>query len=346
MYGTYRPKWDNSVKILIIRMTGFGDVASILIPAVKLIRHQYPHSSINVLTYGAGNELMSLVPGVDAILEVTPEQWPNDIHHAIQSFMDIAEVVVSHKFDQIINIDTWFMPCFLARVLKDLGLDVKGNFINLSIESFFLKLHSHQLTQAYFQHPINFLDSSFPNMTDWTIPWWDKYPDAGAYPEFYLRHCCGFVGDIDISLAIDADLDFKEQAREKKIVALSLSGSKASKQYRSVEQLKVILEGEGYFVWGKFDGSVAMPITLSRLKVTDLLITVATSTQWLARLVGCPSLLIPGPLPPSVLGAELVVEKVNECQYCYQNHCPKNLDFSCMDIPSDQVLEKVLTYFG
>lgn len=333
------------MKILLIRMMGLGDVASILIPAVKLVRHHYPQSSIHVLTYGAGNELMELVPEVDAVLAVTPEQWPSDLDAAIQCFMDVADKVVSHQYDKIVNLDTWFMPCFLARVLKDMGYSLYGNYINYSINEFFQKLHGHALSQAYFQDSTQFLDSSFPNMPDWTIPWWNKYSDSGAYPEFYLQHCCGFEGDVDVSLSIEADQDFKQQAMGKKIIALSSSGSKVTKQYTHAAQLKAELEQAGFFVWGQFDGSVPMQTTLARLKVTDLLVTVATSSQWLAKLVGCPSLLIPGALPPSVLGPDLVVDKIQQCQYCCQNHCPRNLNFACMDVPADHVLQKVLNHF-
>jgi ADP-heptose:LPS heptosyltransferase len=87
------------MKILLIRMMGLGDVASILIPAVKLVHRHYLQSSIHVLTYAAGNELMELVPEVDTVLAVTPEQWPSDLDSAIQSFMDIADRVVLHRYD-------------------------------------------------------------------------------------------------------------------------------------------------------------------------------------------------------------------------------------------------------
>ena len=69
---------------------------------------------------------------------------------------------------------------------------------------------------------------SFPDMTDWTVPWWNKYPDAGAYPDFYLRHCCGFAGDIDRSLSVEPDREFRAEAMGRKIIALSMSGSSAS----------------------------------------------------------------------------------------------------------------------
>ncbi len=327
-------------------MMGLGDVASILIPAVKRLRQRHPRASLHVLTYGAGVELMSLVPEVDAVLAVTPAQWPNELDPAVQSFARIADVVVSQHFDRIVNLDTWFMPCFMARVLKDAGLDLQGNYLRLSTEAFFAKLHARQLTQDDFLYPERFLDSSFPNMADWTIPWWNKFPDAGAYPDFYLGHCCGLGSDFERTISIEPDLPFKQQAQGRKIVALSLAGSKASKQYRHAQALRLLLERAGHFVWGQFDGRVAMPVTLARLKVTDLLVTVPTSTQWLARLVGCPALLIPGPLPPRVLGPECVADRVLDCQYCYQDHCPEELNFSCMDVPPESIVAKVAAFFG
>jgi ADP-heptose:LPS heptosyltransferase len=332
------------VKILIIRMMGFGDVASILIPAVNIIHQQHTHATIDVLTYGAGVELMSLVPTVNVVLAVSAEQWPSDIDKALPSFMDIAQVVIEQNYDLIINLDTWFMPCFLARVLKDSGATIQGNFTNYSVDALIHKVKNNALSQSYFQTPNLYLASTYPNMADWTIPWWNQYPNT-AYPEFYLQHCCGFEQETDISLSIEPDLTFKLLAETKPIIALSLSGSKASKQYAHGKVLQLLLEQAGFFVWSRFDGSVPMQTTLARLKVTDLLITVATSTQWLAKLVGCPSLMIPGALPPGVLGAELVVEKVKSCQYCYQNQCVENIDFACMDIPPEQIVEKALQYF-
>ena len=46
---------------------GLGDVASILIPAVRLVARQHPAAHIHVLTHGAGGELMALVPGIEQV---------------------------------------------------------------------------------------------------------------------------------------------------------------------------------------------------------------------------------------------------------------------------------------
>lgn len=333
------------MKVLIIRLMGLGDVASILIPAVKIVRADNPQAHIDVLTFGAGVELMALVPEVNAVLAVTKEQWPSDMHQATASFMSIADAVVRQRYDLVINLDTWFMPCFLASLLKESGLNLQGNTINLSIDELSRQVQSQALKQEYFQTPHLYLASSFPNMQDWTRPWWNHYPDV-AYPEFYLNHCCGFEHTVDIALNIEADHDFKSKAGTKKIVALSLSGSKASKQYKDAEMLRNQLEQSGFFVWSQFDGSVPMQATLGRLKVTDLLVSVATSTQWLAKLVGCPCLMIPGALPPSVLDAEIVVDRLISCQYCYQSQCVENINFACMNVHPALIHAKILNYFN
>ena len=159
------------MKILVIRFMGLGDVASILVPAVKRLKRQMPEAVVDVLTYGAGVELMQLMDEVHAVLGVAPEQWPGDLQPAMQSFAGIAEVVLAQGYDRIINLDTWFMPCFLARLLLDAGANVEGNYINSSIAEFSQRLHSNQLTQSYFEDG-HFLASSYPQMPDWFNPLW------------------------------------------------------------------------------------------------------------------------------------------------------------------------------
>ena len=185
----------------------------------------------------------------------------------------------------------------LMEAERELGLDVEGNTINLPTRELFSRWQARGLPQQFFEEPARYLHSSFPNMADWTIAWWDKVPGAGAYPDFYLRHCCGFAGSLDRSLPIEPDRQFRAAASGRKVIALSMSGSSASKQYRNARALRGELERAGHFVWSQFDGSAPLHTTLARLAVTDLLVSVATSTQWLARLVGCPTLVLPGALP-------------------------------------------------
>ena len=333
------------MRILIIRLLGFGDVASILVPATRLVRCRYPDADIDVLTFEAGVQIMELVPEVKSILSVGRAQWPNELLPAVESFSKIGDVVISNGYDIVFNLDTWFMPCFLARLLKDIGLDVRGNFLRLSVGELFSRLEGGRLTQGYFSNVSVYLDSTFPNMSDWTRPWWRENPDTG-YPDFYLGHCCGFDGPVDMGMDVEPDFEFAAAANGKRIVALSLSGSRRGKRYGRGEDLARALENAGYLVWGRFDGSVPLVKTLARLRVSDLLVGVPTSTQWLARSVGCPTLLIPGSLPPEILRPEACVDRVEPCQYCHQMACPLNLDFPCLDVSPFDIAAKAVDFLS
>ena len=54
------------MKILLMRMVDLGDVASILVPAVRLVQTNHPGATIDVLTHGPGVELMQRMPKVNA----------------------------------------------------------------------------------------------------------------------------------------------------------------------------------------------------------------------------------------------------------------------------------------
>ena len=331
------------MRILLIRMMGFGDVASILVPAIKIIKKHHPDAQIDVLTFGAGYELISLINEVNKVVEVKKEQWPDNLFSAIESFTSIAESIAAQDYDKIINYDTWFMPCFLAQCLKELKQLVEGNTLKLSVSGLLQKIQDRQVTQHFFESPIEYMDSTFKLMEGWHIPWWEKY--QMAYPQFYLNHCCDYKDEVDISIEMEFEqLPFNIDP-EQKVVALSTSGRVASKHYPHADELTNILEKEGFYVWGEFDGSVNMSTTLSRLHHSDLLITVPTSTQWLAKLAGCPSLIIPGPLPPVVLSAEVSMEKSVDCQYCFQNDCGNGSNFMCMNIEPEHILDKVKQFF-
>lgn len=331
-------------KILITRLVGLGDVAAILVPAVHLVRQAEPSAQIDVLTYQAGVEIMSLCKDVTNVLSISPEQWPRDLMPATQSFLEIAKVIALQGYDRIICLDTWFMPCFLARVLKDVGLNVEGNTIDVPVADFFEKLHAGTLPPDYFEHT-NFLASTYPRMADWQTAWWLKPNDFAHYPEFFLKHCCALGSDIMFQLPVEPDDDFRQQAAGRKIIAVSFKGSTTYKTYPHADALTQCLGEEGYVVWSGFDGSLPMYTTLGRLAVTDLLITVATSTQWLARLVGCPSLMLPGAMHPATLGAEITVDQVEDCQYCCQQVCPSGKNFACTDVPVRHVMQKVASHF-
>lgn len=321
---------------------GLGDVASILVPSVKLISRSFADSHIDVLTYGAGVELMQLVPEVENVLAVQPEQWPSDLSQAMESFFVIAAQIEHKKYDLIINLDTWFMPCFLARVLKDSGQCVIGNYLNRPVSDFYSGLLAKRYDQEFFQTQKRFIESTFPLIGDWwEYGWWTRPEAANGYPAYYLNHCCGLDGDLDFRLDISPDEDFLRAARGKPIVALSASGSGDQKQYRHRESLAKMLAESGYVVWSDFDGSLPIKDLLSRLKVSDLLISVPTSSRWFARLVDCPVLLIPGAEPPSMTAPDLFVEPVQDCQYCVAHTCREGRNFACMDVPPATISQRV-----
>ena len=109
-------------------------------------------------------------------------------------------------------------------------------------------------------------------------------------------------------------------------------------------ELMKLLEKSGFHVWSRFDGSQHILKTLQMLRSTDLVVTVATSTQWLAQAVGTPSLVIPGCLPPQVLGAELSVENTAKCQYCVKEPCPENKNYECMSVDPALLVHSCLEY--
>ncbi|MDA0630282.1 MAG: hypothetical protein O2981_02765 [Proteobacteria bacterium] len=86
-----------------------------------------------------------------------------------------------------------------------------------------------------------------------------------------------------------------------------------------------------------------MQTTLNRLNASQLLVTVPTSTQWLGRLAGCPSLVLSGPMSPALLDAKHWPQQHTDCQYCYrESHCPENRNFECMETAPETLVDQVL----
>lgn len=333
---------DRRMKILLIRLMGLGDVASILVPAVTIHKQRYPDAAITALTYQAGGEIMALHPDVDDVICLSKAEWPDDLLPAVTQFMQLGESIAAKRFDLIVNLDTWFMPCFLARALRDAGIDARGNYLNQSIEDFMKKAISAEISQGFFDKPGNYMASTFPNMSQWTIPWWEQHPDTG-YPDFYLRACCGFSEPLQMQLPCAPDAKLLQEANGRPVVALSMQGRADYKNYRHRGQLAEQLETRGVYCWSQFDGSVPMQTTLNRLSATQLLVTVPTSTQWLGRLAGCPSLILPGPMSPTLLDAEFWPPQRTNCQYCYrESHCPENRNFECMETAPEALAEQIL----
>jgi len=334
-----------SERILLIRMMGLGDVAAILVPAVRLIRRRHPAARIDVMTFEAGTQIMERVAEVTDILSVTRAQWPDPLPEAMRSAAALAEQIARRGYDRVINFDTWFFPCFLARLVMEAGIPVEGNYARLPTRDFLAALAAGQLTQAYFGDQGGHAASSFPHMADWVLPWWPRFPDWPAYPHFFLGHCCGLDGALDFSLPATPDPAVCAAAGGQPVVALCLTGRKL--RYPSAEPLVAGLERAGIRVWsGGFAPGVPIGTALDGLKACDLLISVVTSAQWLANAVGCPTLLIPGPLAPRHLGVEAAAAPVIDCQYCGETVCPRGLDFPCLAVPPEALVARARAMLG
>ena len=331
------------MKILIIRLLGLGDVASILIPAARMIKAENPSNTVDVLTYAAGVELADLCPEIRDVLAVEKEQWPDDPVKAITSFSSIAFFLTQREYDQIYCIDTWFMPCFLATYLKEIGLNVRGNFISKGTQEITQSVISGAADPSYFKES-NFLESTFKNMDSWKGEWWNTFTEYENYARFFLLHCCSLQGKYDLTLKVDPDEALSAIASDQKIIAVNHTGSGKNKDYKNYRELVDSLERSGFYVWSRFDGSQPLLKTLRMLHATDLVVTVATSTQWLAQAVGTASLVIPGCLPSNVLGAELCVKNTLKCQYCVDEPRFENQDYECMKVEPALLVNSCLDY--
>ena len=327
-------------------MLGLGDVAAIGVPAARILRSRHLDSELSFLTLGAGEEVMSLVAEVDSVISITKEDWPDQLLPAIESFTRLAERIIRMRFEVIYNFDTWFMPCLLARILADNGVEVRGNRLRWSASEVLDSADAGTFRQEHASLPTEYLASSFPNMVDWSTRWWEADPTAGPYPRYYLQHCCGFESDLDYSLPATSDPLYREAAGERPIIALSLERRAREVRYPFGEELAQRLEGDGFFVWSKFDGSQPMHRTLGQLKASDLLITVGSAPQWLAQSVGCATMVIPGHLPPATLGADVTVARFLECQFCQASTCVEGIDYACYDVPPAEIAELAASFLA
>lgn len=295
-------------KILIIRMLGLGDVTCVGIPAIRYVKTKFPGASIHALTYAAGEELLKLAEPDITVHALKQGEWPENIVDAMQTFLGLAEQILAEEYTQIINLDTWFMPCFLARFLKDAGEPVVGNTMSISVAELVDKFQKQTLSPDYVNLPAQYMQSSWMSMAQWHTTWWEygQVPERG-YPEFYLRRCCGF-STIDMDMTIDVEADSHLAALNQPVVAMATGARTAERNYPYGEALKALLEGQGVHVWTGFDGRCSMRQTLSQLKASQLLITVPSAPQWLATATGTPSLVISGNVDPRTLMPEYATD--------------------------------------
>ncbi|GGD72406.1 glycosyltransferase family 9 protein [Lacimicrobium alkaliphilum] len=301
----------NQEKVLLIRMQQSGEVAAIGIPALRYFRQRLPEASIEMLSYAKGIELIRLAEPDIRVFGLGQQEWPDNIIPAMETFLGLAEKIVAQGYDQIVNLDTGFMPCFLARFLKDAGEPVVGNFMNITVQELLEQFQTQQLSPEYVNQPQNYMSSTFLSMARWHSPWWqgDLLPDNG-YPEFYLRSCCGF-DDLEMELNIDvpADKALKNQSKTKKVIALQCEATEAKLSYPFKTEMEKLLREQGFYVW-TVESAQNTRNQLMQLKASDLLVTVPGDSQWLASTVSCPSLVICGDVDPRMLMPDYATDPV------------------------------------
>lgn len=290
-------------KILLIRMLGLGDVTCIGVPALRFVKQRNPEAEIHFLTFAAGKEVIKLAEPDVKVIGLDKGDWPDNIVYAMETFLGLAEDIVGVGYQQIINLDTWFMPCFLARFLKDAGESVSGNLMSISVGDLVDQFQNQSLKPEYVNVPSAYMQSTWFSMHRWNTLWWQSglAPDGG-YPEFYLKTCCGFADiTLDMKIDVNADQRFQQIGKSQKIVALACNARTQERDYPFVDELKQLLNRNGVYVWTGFDGKIPLQQTLAQLRATDLLVTVPSAPQWLATAVECPSLVITGDVDPRTL---------------------------------------------
>ena len=307
-------------KILLIRMLNHGDVAAIGVPALRFFKQTFPSADIHFLTFDQGKVIIELAEP-DCTIKVL-EVWPDDFFQAMEAFLGLAEMIIAEAYQQIINLDTAFMSCFLSRFLKDAGEPVSGNYLSISIENLLNQVRDQSLQAEYVNSSSAYLASSFFSMIRWHTDWWDSdYLPDGGYPEFYLKHCCGFTG-----LLLDNHIKLPTAGRQskksvKKVVALCLSQSDDGYRYPHANALCLALQSKGIDVRLDTDVQHSLSSFLRLLDESDLMVAKPGANKWLADAVACPTLLISGAAQPRIFMPDFATDSTPPCPL----HGPMNL---------------------
>lgn len=304
-----------SEKILLIRMLSSADVCAIGLPVLRYFQKKQPDAKIHFLTFGDGAELVKLAEPNVVIHHVVQKQWPDDFFLAMEAFLGLAEEVIGENYSQIVNLDTTFMPCFLARFLADAGEPVSGNYLNMSVQQLLQQVQDQSLQADYVNSEQAFMASSFANMHKWHGNWWQfDVEGEGGYPEFYLTKCCGLVDDeLAQNIVISADKRLAKKAKSKKVIALCLSQSDDGYLYPHAPLLKKLLEQKGFEVWTDEEAKGDIRSLLKMLTASDLLVSKPCGNRWYAQAVNCPTLLISGASEPALLMPEFATDPVSPC---------------------------------
>ena len=305
----------NTEKVLLIRMLSSADVCAIGLPVLRYFQKNNPQAEIHFLTFGDGAELIRLAEPNVVIHHVTQQQWPDNFFLAMESFLGLAEEIVGENYSQIINLDTTFMPCFLARFLADAGEPVSGNYLNMSVQQLIQQFQDESLQAEYVNSPQAFMASSFVNMHKWFGRWWQYDAEyEGGYPEFYLTKCCGLVVDkLDQAINVGVDKRLVKKAKSNKVIGLCFGQSDDGYLYPHTERLKKLLEQKGFVVWTEQETKGNIRSLLKMLAATDLMVCKPSGHRWYAQAVDCATLLVSGNSEPALLMPEFATDPVSPC---------------------------------
>lgn len=336
----------NKQKVLLIRMLSSADVCAIGLPVLRYFQKNNPQAEIHFLTFGDGAELIKLAEPSVQVKHVTVQQWPDDFFLAMESFLGLAEQIIGENYSQIVNLDTTFMPCFLARFLADAGEPVSGNYLNRSVQQLLQQVQDQSLQADYVNSTPAFMASSFINMHKWHGRWWQYNVEGeGGYPEFYLTKCCGLVVDkLDQAIDVGIDKRLAKKAKSNKVIGLCLGQSDDGYLYPYASGLKKLLEQKGFVVWSDADAKEDIRTLLKMLTASDLMVCKPGGHRWYAQAVDCATLLLSGASEPALLMPEFATDPVTPCMQHSAN--PNNiaaLECNC-DKPED-VVESIESIF-
>ena len=296
-------------------MLSSADVCAIGLPVLRYFQKNNPQAEIHFLTFVDGAELIRLAEPNVIIHHVTQQQWPDNFFLAMESFLGLAEEIVGENYSQIINLDTTFMPCFLARFLADAGEPVSGNYLNMSVQQLIQQFQDKSLQAEYVNSPQAFMASSFVNMHKWFGRWWQYDAEyEGGYPEFYLTKCCGLVVDkLDQAINVGVDKRLVKKAKSNKVIGLCFGQSDDGYLYPHTERLKKLLEQKGFVVWSDEDAKEDIRSLLKMLAASDLMVCKPSGNRWYAQAVDCATLLVSGNSEPALLMPEFATDPVSPC---------------------------------
>ncbi|MER2492161.1 glycosyltransferase family 9 protein [Catenovulum sediminis] len=331
---------EKPLKILIIRLLNLADVAAIGVPALRYFKQQNPSAEFTFLTFSQGAEVIQLAEPDCGVMQLARDQWPEDFIPAMEAFLGLAEQIVGEAYDQIINLDTSFMACFLTRFLKDAGERAMGNYLSISVQELIEQFQKQALKPEYVNQPSAYLESTFSAMHKWFTPWWEaEYLPNEGYPEHFLVTCCGFDRlQMNMSIPVTADKKLTQAGQGKKTIALA---GNALPNYPHMQVVKKRLLELGYQVWSEPFTDMPIKEKLEKLAACDLLITPPSELLWLAKTVNCKVLLISGATQPQMIMPDFATDPTGECAACLSQLTGQSPVSPCNCISADEVMKCV-----